>query len=398
MPTRSQRYRTVFLLALAQALANSCMSVFVTVSALTGQMLAADPRLATLPLGLQFVVTMGATIPVSHLMRKLGRRNAFFLGALIGAASGGIAMAATYQGSFALFCVGNAIMGASNAFVLHLRFAAAEAADDAFRPKAISLVLAGGVVAAIIGPWLATVGTDMLAPYTFAGAFLFVTLLSLAMIPPLIPLHAPPPLASEISGPQRSMRELLRQPALIAALFAAIFGYGTMSFVMTATPLAMQFCGYPIGDMANVISFHILGMFAPSFVTGHIIRRIGERNVLLIGAGCYLATVAIGLAGIEIPHFWLSLVLLGLGWNFLFVGGTSLLTKCYRPAERAKVQGFNDFLTFTSVAICSLIAGAVEQSWGWSAVLTGSLAPTILILGAVLWGAPRLAQAKALAA
>jgi MFS family permease len=394
MSTHPQQYRTVFLLAIAQALANSGMTVFVTVSALTGQMLAADPRLATLPYGLQFVVTMASTIPVAHLMRRLGRRNAFFIGALVGASGGGIAMAATYEGSFTLFCLGNAIMGASNAFALHLRFAAAEAADDAFRPKAISLVLAGGIVAAFIGPQLATIGADLLAPYTFAGAYLFVLLLSLAMIPPLIPLRAPPPLSVETSGPQRSLAELLRQPALIAALFAAIFGYGTMSFVMTATPLAMQFCGYPIGDVATVISFHVLGMFAPSFVTGHVIRRFGERNVLLAGAACYVATVAIGLAGIDIANFWLSLLVLGVGWNFLFVGGTSLLTKCYRPSERARVQGLNDFLIFTGVAVCSLTAGAVEQTWGWSAVLGGAMAPTILILGAVLWGAPRLAKTK----
>jgi MFS family permease len=388
MPTHSQ-YRTVFLLAVAQALANSCASVFATVSALTGQMLAADPRLATLPLFLQFVVTMATTIPVAHLMRGLGRRNAFFIGAVIGAAGGAISMASVYQNSFALFCVGNAIMGASNAFALQLRFAAAEAADDFFRSKAISLVLAGGVVAAIIGPSLATIGTDLFAPYTFAGAFLFVAFLSLAMIPPLVPLRFPQPTAEEATGYQRPLAEILRQPAIIAALFAAIFGYGTMVFVMTATPLAMKFCGFAIGETAAVISFHILGMFAPSFVTGHIIRRIGERKVLLAGALCFLGTVAIGIAGIDILHFWFALVLLGLGWNFLFVGGTSLLTKCYRPSERAKVQGINDFLTFTGVAICSLTAGAVEQSWGWNAVLWGSLVPTILILGAVLWGAPR---------
>ena len=293
---------------------------------------------------------------------------------------------------FALFCFGNAIMGASNASALHLRFAAAEAADDVFRPKAISLVLAGGVVAAIIGPRLATIGTDLFAPFTFAGAFLFVALLSLGMIPPLVPLRFPPALVAETAGVQRPLREILRQPAFVAALFAATFGYGTMVFVMTATPLAMKFCGYAIGQMATVISLHILGMFAPSFVTGHVIRRFGERNVLIAGAACFLGTVAIGLLGIDILHFWFALVLLGLGWNFLFVGGTSLLIKCYRPAERAKVQGFNDFLTFTGVAICSLTAGAVEQSWGWSAVLWGALVPTIAILAAVTWGAPRGAR------
>ena len=397
MTSRSQ-YRTVFLLAVAQALANSCMSVFMTVSALTGQMLAADPRWATLPLSLQFVVTMAATIPVAHLMRLLGRRNAFFIGALLGAVGGGLAMVSIYQNSFVLFCIGNAIMGASNASALHLRFAAAEASDDAFRPKAISLVLAGGIVAAVIGPRLATIGTDLFAPFMFAGAFLFVALLSLAMIPPLMPVRFTRPTEQEISGPQRPILEILRQPTAVAALFAAVFGYSTMIFIMTATPLAMKFCGFGIGDTATVLSFHILGMFAPSFVTGHIIRRFGERKVLLIGAACLVATVAIGLAGIDIMHFWLALVLLGLGWNFLFVGGTSLLTTCYRPAERAKVQGANDFLTFTGVAVCSFIAGAVEQSWGWSAVLWGSLAPTVLILAAVLWGAPRLARSGAVPA
>ena len=244
------------------------------------------------------------------------------------------------------------------------------------------------------GPRLATIGTDLLAPFTFAGAFLFVALLSLGMILPVMPVRYPAPTAAEVSGEQRPLAEILRQPVTIAALFAGVFGYSTMVFIMTATPLAMKFCGFGIGDTANVLSVHILGMFAPSFVTGHIIRRIGERRVLLIGVAAMIATVAIGLAGIDILHFWFALVLLGIGWNFLFVGGTTLLTKCYRPAERAKMQGMNDFLTFTGVAVCSFIAGAVEQSWGWNAVLLGSLVPTVLILAAVAWGAPRQGVAK----
>jgi MFS family permease len=393
MSTHSQ-YRAVLLLSIAQALANSCASVIATISALTGQMLAADPRFATVPLSLQFIVTMAATIPVAHLMRSLGRRNTFFIGALIGAAGGALAIVAIYQNSFILFCIANAVFGASNASALHLRFAAAEVSDDAYRPKAISLVLAGGIVAAIIGPSLATIGTNLLAPFTFAGAFLFVTLLSAAIILPLLTVRFPQLTAAEISGPQRPLVEILRQPVTIAALFAGVFGYSTMVFIMTATPLAMKFCGFGIGETAGVLSVHILGMFAPSFVTGHIIRWIGERRVLLIGAAAMIATVAIGLAGIDILHFWFALVLLGIGWNFLFVGGTSLLTKCYRPAERAKMQGMNDFLTFTGVALCSFIAGAVEQSWGWNAVLLGSLVPTALILGAVSWGAPRQGMVK----
>ncbi len=397
MSTHSQ-YRAVLLLSIAQALANSCASVIATISALTGQMLAADPRFATVPLSLQFIVTMAATIPVAHLMRSLGRRNTFFIGALIGAAGGALAIVAIYQNSFILFCIANAVFGASNASALHLRFAAAEVSDDAYRPKAISLVLAGGIVAAIIGPSLATIGTNLLAPFTFAGAFLFVTLLSAAIILPLLTVRFPQLTAAEISGPQRPLVEILRQPVTIAALFAGVFGYSTMVFIMTATPLAMKCCGFGIGETAGVLSVHILGMFAPSFVTGHIIRWIGERRVLLIGAAAMIATVAIGLAGIDILHFWFALVLLGVGWNFLFVGGTSLLTRCYRPAERAKMQGMNDFLTFTGVALCSFIAGAVEQSWGWNAVLLGSLVPTVLIVGAVTWGAPRQTAAKPVSA
>ncbi|HWA47665.1 MAG TPA: MFS transporter [Dongiaceae bacterium] len=390
-----QQHRTVLILAVAQSLANSCMSILGTVAALTGKMLAADPRLATVPLGLQFILTMSATIPASHLMHKLGRRNAFYLGAMIGLLGGGLSMAAAYLGSFILFCFGNAIMGASNAFFLHFRFAAAEAADDAFRPKAVSLVLAGGVVAAVVGPTLASVGTNLFAPYTFLGSYLFVALACLAMFPVLWSVHAPPPAASEVAGPQRPLSEIARQPVFLAALLAATFGYGTMVFVMTATPLAMVACGFPVGDVAYVISWHILGMFAPSFVTGHLIRRFGDRNVLLAGAFCYLGTVGFGLAGIEIQHFWLSLVLLGTGWNFLFIGGTALLTKCYRPAERAKVQGFNDFLIFSGVALCSLIAGVIEQSWGWTFVVWGALVPTLLIIAAVAWGAPGRQAAKA---
>jgi MFS family permease len=162
-----------------------------------------------------------------------------------------------------------------------------------------------------------------------------------------------------------------------------------MSFLMTVTPIAMKDCNFTFGDSAIVIQGHVLGMFAPSFVTGHIIRRIGERNVLLLGVCCYAVTFGAGMAGVDIVNFWVALVLLGLGWNFLYVGGTSLLTKCYTPSERAKVQGFNDFLTFSGVAACSLVAGAIEQTLGWDFVLWGSLAPTVIILGAVLWGAPR---------
>lgn len=393
MSTLRLAHRAVFFLAMAQATAMTCNSIMIVTSALTGQLLAIDKGWATLPLALQFVATMVTTFPASFLMKRIGRKHGFMIGALIGIVGGLVMAGATYVGSFWLFAIGNAIFGVSAAFTLFYRFAAAEAADDAFRPKAISLVMAGGIIAAVFGPELAKFGQNFLTPHLFAGGFLFITLLSVLVVLLLLPLKLPPvagdtPLT--IAQPARPLAEIVLQPLAFSAIVAAMLGYGVMSFVMTATPLAMSFCGFELDSgIAFVIQWHVLAMFAPSFVTGHIIKRLGEFRVMSIGVALYAICIGIGLYGIDIQHFWLALVLLGLGWNFLYVAGTSQLTKCYRPSERAKIQAFNDCMTFSGVAVCSFIAGTVEQAFGWNWVLRGAAVPVILIALALIYGAHR---------
>ena len=383
-------HRAVFVLAMAQATAMICNTIMIVTSALTGQMLAADKGWATLPLACQCIATMLTTFPASFLMKRIGRKRGFMVGALIGIIGGLIMAAATYVASFWLFALGNTIFGVSAAFTLFYRFAAAEAADDAFRPKAISLVMAGGVIAALVGPELSKLGQDFLMPHLFAGDFVFIVGLSVLVVLLLVPLRLPP-----VAGigpnitlePARPLLEIVLQPRALSAILAAMLGYGVMSFVMTATPLAMTFCGFNLKTgIAFVIQWHVLAMFAPSFVTGHIIKRFGEFRVMSAGVLCYVVSIAMGMSGIDIHHFWIALVLLGLGWNFLYVAGTSQLTKCYRPSERAKIQAFNDCMIFSSVAVCSFIAGTVEQAFGWDWVLRGATVPVFFIAVSLVFG------------
>ena len=380
------RHRDVILLSLATAVAMTCSSIMAVTSALVGQMLASDKALATLPLSLQFVATMVTMFPASFLMRRYGRRTGFLIGALFGTIGGAIMFWATLNADFTVFCLGNAVIGVFNAFTGFYRFAAADAATPSFRPKAISLVVAGGVLAAIAGPELSKLGYDLLTPYTFAGCFLMVTILAGATSLFVLPVKFAPALSKSAMENARSLGAILAQPMAIVAMAAGMLGYGVMVFVMTATPLAMKICGYSFDQSASVISVHAVAMFFPSFFTGNVIRRLGELKVMALGVLAYAAMVAVGLHGISLPHFWISLILLGLGWNGLYVSGTSLLTKCYRPSEAAKVQALNDCLIFTSVAICSLIAGTIEHLAGWSAVLLWSSAPMALIVAALLWG------------
>jgi MFS family permease len=389
-PTTAGAHRAVFVLALAQATAMICNSIMIVTSGLTGQMLAEHKGWATVPLAFQFIATMLTTFPASFLMKRIGRKSGFMVGALIGIIGGLIMAVATYAASFWLFAFGNTIFGVSAAFTLFYRFAAAEAADDAFRPKAISLVMAGGVISALMGPYLARVGQELFSPHIFTGGFVFIIGLSVLVVILLLPLQLPQTVigpALQKVEPARPLKEIVLQPRALSAIIAAMLGYGVMSFVMTATPLAMTFCGYELKTgIAFVIQGHVLAMFAPSFVTGHIIRKFGEYRVMGAGVVCYVGCLGIGMAGIDIHHFWLALVLLGLGWNFLYVAGTSQLTKCYRPSERAKIQAFNDCMVFSGVALCSFIAGTVEQAFGWDWVLRGAIVPVALIAAALLVG------------
>ncbi|MEM8950519.1 MAG: MFS transporter [Pseudomonadota bacterium] len=386
--------RDVYLLAVCQALLATGNAVVVTTSALVGQNLAPD-GLATLPLFLQFVAVMMTAMPASYLMKRVGRRLGFALGAGFALTAGLLGAGAILVGSFSLFSVASFAYGVFMGFGMYYRFAAAEVAAPAFRPRAISYVLAGGVVAAIAGPELAKATDDLFGPALFAGCFLAVAGLGLATLLVLAFLRILPPAEEERTGEERPLGEIMRQPAFIVALSAAAIAQGAMVLVMTATPLAMAFCGHDFNQTAFVIQWHVLGMFAPSFVTGHLISRFGVLNVMAVGAGLILACLGVALSGVEIAQFWAALVLLGVGWNFMFVGGTSLLTTTYRPSEKAKIQAINDLIIFATAAFASLSSGLLHHLIGWQAVNLSMILPIIVMLGGILWLQRRDLRAEA---
>ena len=382
---RQRTRRNVLILALCQALAMTSTSLMVTVAALVGQMLAADKTLATLPIAVQFTATMATVIPASLLMKRIGRRAGFSVGALLGAAGAGLAVAAIFAGSFVAFCLAGAGIGAALGFAMFYRFAAADAADSAFRGKAISLVLTGGVVAAVAGPQLARWSRDLFQPALFAGCFAVIAGLWLAALLLLQLVDIPRPGELERRAGGRPLSAIVRQPAFAVAALGAMIGYGVMSLVMTVTPLAMVGHAHEFDDAAFVIQWHALGMYAPSFLTGHLIARFGVLNVLAAGVALVAGCVAVNLSGTGLMQFWAALILLGLGWNFLFIGSTTLLTETYRPEERAKTQALNDFLVFGTVAMSSFASGAVHHHFGWTAVNLAVIAPISAVLLAVLW-------------
>jgi hypothetical protein len=307
------------------------------------------------------------------------------MGALIGMAGGTLGVLSVTGNSFWLLCLANVGIGGAAGFSVFYRFAAADAADAAFRPHAISLVLTGGVAAAIFGPTLSQLSRELFPAYIFAGCY-GVMIFLYAAIFALLPLTRIPSLSREErrdSG--RPLPAILRQPTTAVALLAGMIGYGVMSFLMTATPLAMTHHHLEFSDWRSVIQWHVLGMFFPSFATGFVIRRIGVLNVLWIGAALLFVAVAADLSGLGFWNFWSGLFFLGVGWNFLYVGGSTLLTEGYQPAERAKVQGLNDFLIFGTVAASSFASGTLHSAFGWTAVNYGVLPLVALTLGATLW-------------
>ena len=371
--------RNILLLALCQAVMMTGASLLITSSAVVGAMLTDERALATLPLALQFLSSMFTSIPASFAMRRWGRRAGFLFSSVVGAAGGAIAAWAIALGDFWLFCLGTALVGVFNGFGIYFRFAAVDAAPDFYKGRWSSYVMAGGVVAAFAGPNLANWAKDAIPAATFAGSYAALVLLyGIAMLA-LLGMKIPPQPAATSHESGRPLLQILRQPVFLVALLGATLGYGVMSLVMTATPLAMQGCGLPFEDSAFVIQWHVFAMFAPSFVTGSLIRRFGVLTVMLWGACSYVATVMINLNGITVDHFWAALFLLGIGWNFLFIGGTTLLTEAYRPEEKAKAQALNDFLVFTTVSLSSLSAGALQYHYGWEAVNLGVI-PLISVI------------------
>jgi MFS family permease len=361
------------------------MTINMTVTVLVGLKLASDPGLATLPLALQFTGTMLTTVPASLLMRRIGRRGGFSVGAILGVLGSGIAGFAIFEGNFELFCLGSAIIGAFQGFAVFYRHAAADTASDAFKGKAISLVLAGGVVAAIFGPEISKFGHELFTPYLFAGCFAIMAVLQIGVLLLVQNIAIPHPKYDPNASTGRPLSEIVRQPIFFVSAASAMIGYGVMSFVMTATPLAVVGHGFHFHDAAFIIQWHALGMFAPSFFTGSLIARFGVTKIMFIGALLNFAAIAVNLSGTEVVHFFTSLLLLGLGWNFMFVGGTTLLTQSHTPEEKAKVQGLNDFLVFGTVTCSSFASGALLNQYGWNAVNYGSLPMVAIATVLIAW-------------
>ena len=378
----------VGLLSGCWGLVTTCNVILVTISALAGYHLAEDKALATLPAALMWFGTALATTPASFLMQRIGRRAGFMIGAAIGAAGALVAALAVVWGSFALLCVGVGTIGGFNAFNYYYRFAAAESATDAFRSRAISLVLAGGVVSAIIGPELAKWSRDLIDGYEFVGSFGVIIGFAAIALLAISRLDMPRPTAVALRG-GRTLRAIARQPAYFVAVLGGVISYGVMALMMTITAVAMAGAEHPFADAAFVIQWHVLGMFVPSFFTGHLIGRFGVLNVMAWGAVLLLVCLGVGYAGMAVTHFWVALTLLGVGWNFLFVGATTLLTECYTVAERAKAQAANEFMIFGVAGVATFLSGSLYHHFGWDALNLLAIVPVLAVLAATLWLARR---------
>lgn len=379
--------RNVVVLAGCQALTQVKMTLLITIAGLVGYALASNKALATLPLTIYVVASALATLPSGGYMKRHGRRSGFTLGATFGIAGGLVCAASVWLHAFWLFCVGCAVLGVFVAFGRAYRFAAADSAPPDFKAKAISLVLAGGIVGGVLGPNVANWTHLSIDGLPFAASFLAISVLAVLTIVALRPLAIPPLTAAQLAEPGRPMREIMRQPAFIVAVTASAVGYGVMNLLMVATPIAMHHHEYPFSSTALVLEWHVIGMFAPSFFTGHLITRFGVLPILVCGALLNVVCIIVALSGESVHHFWLSLFLLGVGWNFLFTGGSTLLTECYRPVERERTQSAHDFITFSVMSVTSLISGAMlaHEGWGWTAINYGSLPFIAVVLIAVAW-------------
>lgn len=381
-PTAAEK-RNVLLLAAAQALFQTAGVMVMTLAGLVGLQLAPDQGLATLPIALMMVATAATTIPAALLMQRIGRKAGFLLGTALSVGAGLLAAAAIAAQNFWLFVVATMLVGCYQGFAQFYRFAAADAASADFRSRAISWVIAGGVVAAVAGPNLARF-TQAIGPTPFVASYLALASLGVAAAFVITRLTLPPPAQENVQGDARPLADILRTPVFLTALLGSATGMAVMSMVMTATPLAMHMHGHHLDASATVIQWHVLGMFVPSFFTGALIRRLGVLNVMAAGTLLLGGHVAIALSGHAYLHYVSGLILLGVGWNFLFIGGTTLLTEAYRPAEKGRVQAAHDFLAFGATALASFSAGKLLAAWGWDAVNLTALPLLVAVLVAVL--------------
>jgi MFS family permease len=395
--------RNAFVLATAQAISGAAAPISVSLGGLTGfYLLGADKSLATLPVTAFLVGVAAGAFPAAMLMRKLGRRAGFMIGSTGGMVGGVIGGFSVLFGSFLGLVAGMAIAGLSGSFVQQYRFAAADTGSQALRAKAISWVLAGGIAAAVIGPQAVILTRNLFDPIPFAGGFFAMSVLALTGLLVLSFLggdarRAPAPQAHAGGRP---LAEIARQPRFIVALICAIGAYMMMSLLMTAAPLAMVACGLGQDNAALGIQWHVMAMFAPSFLTGNLIARFGKEVIIGTGMALLAACGVVALAGIELHNFWIALILLGIGWNFSFIGATAMLTETYRPEERGKVQGFNDFLVFGSVAIASFSSGALFATVGWqwiTMIVFPAIALCFAALAVSVMGKRRAAAGRSIA-
>jgi len=372
------------MLAACQAMLFSNNSTLIAINGLAGLALAPRASLATLPVTCWVIGGAIATMPASHYMKRVGRQAGLLRGASIGIVGALLCAAAIWEASFWLLCFGALVFGTFNAFGQYYRFVAAEVASPDFRPMAVSLVLAGGLVGGILGPTTSRLTVDLVGP-RFTGAYLALILFVLVTLAILSRIRIPDLSAGEQAATGRPMATIARQPKYIVAVMAGALSYGVMNFLMTSTPIAMRVCGHPFGDAAFVISSHVVAMFAPSFVTGPLIKRIGAIPVMLAGAALNVAAIAVALAGLAVANFWWSLVLLGVGWNFLYIGATTLLTETYRPEERAKAQGANEFAIFAMMALSSFSSGMIVTNAGWEKVNYAATPLIAIVFAALLY-------------
>jgi MFS family permease len=380
-----KQYRNTLVLSGCQATLQTSGATMIAVTGLAGYALATDKALATVPLTCYVVGSAITTIPASFLMSSIGRRAGFQVGAAIGIGGALVCALAIYLASFWLLCAGMMVMGVYTAFGKYYRFAAADAVDGDFRAKAISLTLAGGIVGGIVGPELAkhTTAFSQTEPYLWPYISLaFVCLLAVLF---LMRLDIPKLSPHEREDAGRPLSQIMAQPVFIVSALAGALSYGIMNLMMTSTPLAMRAHDHHFNDAAFVLQWHMIGMYGPSFFTGHLINRFGVLNIIMAGIVLLLACVAVALSGTTLINFWTALFVLGVGWNFMYVGGSALLTEAHTPAERAKTQAANDFLVFVTMAISSMSSGMLLHQGGWHTVNYGTIPFLVIAAAATLW-------------
>lgn len=380
-----KQYRNVLVLSATQSTLQITGVTMVAITGLAGFALAENKALATVPLTCYVLGSAITTIPASFLMKAIGRRGGFQTGTALGVVGGLICSLAIYLANFPLLCAGMMVMGMYTAFGKYYRFAAADAASDSFRAKAISLTLAGGILGGVIGPEMAKRTKDLVADHVFLASYLSLSVVCLIAMLILSQLDIPQLSAQERKDPGRPLAAIMRQPVFVVAVLASMLSYGIMNLMMTSTPLAMRAHDHHFNDAALVLEWHVIGMYAPSFFTGSLIQRFGVLNIVLCGIALLFVCIVTALVGTTLANFWAAMFLLGVGWNFMYVGGSALLTECYTPSERAKTQAANDFLIFLTMAISSTSSGLLLNKSGWHAVNWGSLPFLLLATAATLW-------------